>query len=49
MRTLILKLAFEQRREAREPHQIFREEEEEEEEEEGRNTRSRGEWGNGIK
>ena len=30
MRTLILKLAFEQRREAREPHQMLREEEEEE-------------------
>ena len=29
MRTLILKLAFEQRREAREPHQMLREEEEE--------------------
>ena len=47
MRTLILKLAFEQRREAREPHQMLREEEEEEEG--GRNTRSRGEGGNGIK
>ena len=33
MRTLILKLAFEKRREAREPHQMLREEEEEEEEE----------------
>ena len=35
MRTLILKLAFEQRREAREPHQMLREEEEEEEGGEG--------------
>ena len=34
MRTLILKPAFEQRREAREPHRMLREEEEEEEEEE---------------
>ena len=43
MRTLILKLAFEQRREAREPHQMLREEEEEEGGEEYKEQRGVGE------
>ena len=43
MRTLILKLPFEQRREAREPHQMLREEEEEEGGEEYKEQRGVGE------